>query len=374
MTDRKIRVGILGASGYTGADLIRLACRHPNIEIVFATADRKAGKALADVFPHLGRLKVPNLIAIEDIEWGGIEVEAVFCALPHATSQKVVKGILHGADHSLVDELIVEDADDIASSIKGKIKVIDLSADFRLRDLETYAEWYGKEHDAPELQKIAVYGLTEIYRDEIKKADLVACPGCYPTAALLSLIPLLDAKVITGEDIIIDAKSGVSGAGRSAKEQNLFTEVAEGMHAYAIASHRHAPEIEQELSRALGQSLLVNFTPHLVPMNRGEYETIYVKLSDGVTADDLRAVLTERYADEPFVHVVEKGMVPASRYVRGSNDCMIGVFEDRIPGRAMIIATIDNLVKGSSGQAIQNFNLMFGLPETTGLEQAPMFP
>lgn len=374
MTDRKIRVGILGASGYTGADLIRLVCRHPNIEIVFATADRKAGRPLAEVFPHLGRLQVPNLIAIEDIEWGGIEVDAVFCALPHATSQKVVKGIMHATDHSVVDELIVEGPEDIAASVKGEIKVIDLSADFRLRDLDTYAQWYGKPHDAPELQTEAVYGLTEIYREEIKKARLVACPGCYPTAALLSLIPLLDAKLIAGDDIIIDAKSGVSGAGRSAKEQNLFTEVSEGMHAYGVANHRHAPEIEQELSKAAGQSLIVNFTPHLVPMNRGEYETIYVKLRDGVTADDLRVALAERYADEPFVHVVEKGMVPASRYVRGSNDCMIGVFDDRIPGRAMIIATIDNLVKGSSGQALQNFNLMFGLPETTGLEQAPLFP
>lgn len=374
MRKSKLRVGILGASGYTGADLVRLLCRHPDVEIAFVTADRKAGRSLAEVFPHLGRLKVPDLISLEDIEWGGVEVDAVFCALPHATSQRIVKGILHEAKHNLVEELVAEAPEDIASSIQGDVKVIDLSADFRLRDLETYARWYGKDHDAPELQEIAVYGLTEIYRDQIRDARLVACPGCYPTAALLALIPLLETRLIQPDDIIIDAKSGVSGAGRSAKEANLFTEVAEGMHAYGVASHRHAPEIEQELSLFANTPVMVNFTPHLVPMNRGEYETIYVKLSDDVTADDLRAALDERYSAEPFVHVVPKDVVPASRHVRGSNDCMIGVFADRIPGRAIIVATIDNLVKGSSGQALQNFNLMFGLEETNGLEQAPLFP
>ena len=190
----------------------------------------------------------------------------------------------------------------------------------------------------------------------------------------MALVPLLERKLIKADDIIIDAKSGVSGAGRGAKEQNLFSEVAEGMHAYGVANHRHAPEIEQELARAAGQAMTVNFTPHLVPMNRGEYETIYVKLTDGASADDLRAALAERYDAEPFVHVVPKNIVPASRHVRGSNDCMIGVFEDRLPGRAIVVSTIDNLVKGSSGQAIQNMNLMYGLPEVTGLEQAPLFP
>jgi len=373
-TTQKFRVGILGASGYTGADLIRLLCRHPNVEIVFATAERNAHRTLADVFPHLGRLKVPDLITLEEIEWGGVEVDAVFCALPHATSQKIVKGILHETEHDLLDELIVEAPEDIASSIRGNVKVIDLSADFRIADLETYALWYGKDHDAPNLQKKAVYGLTELYREQIRDARLVACPGCYPTAALLALVPLLDQGLIRAEDIIIDAKSGVSGAGRSIKEQNLFAEVSEGMHAYGVASHRHAPEIEQELSKVAGGRVTVNFTPHLVPMNRGEYETIYVKLGDGVSADDLRVALAERYGLEPFVHVVPEGVVPASRHVRGSNDCMLGVFADRIEGRAIIVATIDNLVKGSSGQALQNFNLMFGLPEATGLEQAPLFP
>lgn len=372
--DRKFRVGILGASGYTGADLVRLLCRHPNVEIVFVTADRKAGRPLAEVFPHLGRLKVPDLISMEEIEWAGVEVDVVFCALPHATSQKVIKGMLHATRHSLLDELIVEQPEDIADDIRGEVKVIDLSADFRLRNLDTYAEWYGKTHDAPELQAKAVYGLPELYREDIRSASLVACPGCYPTAALIALAPLLERGLIAAEDIIIDAKSGVSGAGRGMKEQNLFAEVSEGMHAYGIAGHRHAPEIEQELSVAAGSTVTVNFTPHIVPMNRGEYETIYVRLGEGQTAADLRAALAERYADEPFVHVEPEGGVPASRYVRGSNDCMLSVFEDRIAGRAIVIATIDNLVKGSSGQAIQNMNLMLGLDEATGLEQAPLFP
>ncbi len=375
MADKEIyRVGILGASGYTGADLVRLLCRHPNAEIVFVTADRNAGRPLAEVFPHLSRLKVPDLISNDEVEWAGVEVDAVFCALPHATSQKVIMGMMHATRHTLLDELIVEQPEDIADDIRGEIKVIDLSADFRLRNVDTYAEWYGKTHDAPELQAKAVYGLPELYRDQIRSASLVACPGCYPTAALIALVPLLERGLIAGEDIIIDAKSGVSGAGRGIKEQNLFAEVSEGMHAYGVANHRHAPEIEQELSVAAGADIRVNFTPHIVPMNRGEYETIYVRLAEGQTAADLRDALSERYGDEPFVHVSPEGDVPASRYVRGSNDCMLSVFEDRLPGRAIIIATIDNLVKGSSGQAIQNMNLMLGLPEATGLEQAPLFP
>lgn len=373
-SQKKLRVGILGASGYTGAELVRLLCRHPNTEIVLMTADRKAGQSLDVVFPHLGRLDLPDLVALDDVEWGGLELDVVFCALPHAASQPIIKGLLHAVDHSVVDELIIEQEEDITSGIPGKVKIIDLSADFRLRDPDTYLEWYGKTHIAMDLQAEAVYGLTEIYREAIRKARLVACPGCYPTAALLTLIPLLRDGLIKADDIIIDAKSGVSGAGRSAKEANLFTEVAEGMHAYGVAKHRHSPEIEQELSAVAGAPISVTFTPHLIPMNRGEYETIYVKLAEGATADDLRDALARQYKDETFVHIVGKDVVPASRYVRGSNDCLISVFEDRIPGRAILISTIDNLVKGSSGQAIQNMNIMFGFPEALGLEQAPLFP
>jgi len=313
-------------------------------------------------------------LAIDDVEWAGLELDVVFCALPHATSQRIIKGILHETGHGFIDEMIVETPEDYANAIQGSVKVVDLSADFRLRDAETYAEWYGGEHDALELQKEAVYGLTEHYREDVKNARLVACPGCYPTAALLALIPLMNEHAISKDGIIIDAKSGVTGAGRSLREGNLFTEVSEGMHPYGIASHRHAPEIEQELSRAYGDDVLLTFTPHLVPMNRGELETIYVTLEDGKTASDLREILIDRYQSEPFVTIVDEGVVPATRHVRGSNNTVIGVFEDRVPGRAIIIATVDNLVKGSSGQAIQNMNLMFGLRETISLEQMPLFP
>ena len=374
LTEKKIRVGILGASGYTGADLVRLLVVHPNVEIVLMSAERKAGMAIGDAFPHLVGYDLPNLIALQDIEWRDIEVDVVFCALPHATSQEVIKGLLHATEHSLLDELIVETPSDLADSIRSEVKIIDLSADFRLRDPAIYADWYGRAHQAESVQKRAVYGLPELYRNEIEKADLVACPGCYPTAALLALVPLFDAKLIKTEDIMIDAKSGTSGSGRSLKEANLYAEVAEAMHPYGIGHHRHMPEIEQELALAANLPVRISFTPHLVPMNRGELETIYVKMHEGYSAADLKAALVERYAEEQFVTVLDGDRAPATRMVRGSNNCVLNVFEDRIAGRAIIIAAIDNLVKGSSGQAVQNMNLMMGFGEAAGLSQAPMFP
>lgn len=344
----EVRVAILGASGYTGAELVRMLAGHPEFRVTVLTGDRKAGQPLASVFPHLGMLKLPDLVAIADVDFS--QVDAVFCCLPHGTTQEVIAGL---PEH---------------------VSVVDLSADFRLTSLDAYAQWYGHEHKAPELQKKAVYGLTEIKRDAIRTARLVANPGCYPTSVQLPLVPLFKAGLIEAQDIVIDAKSGTSGAGRSAKEANLYCEVTEGIHAYGIASHRHAPEIEQELGLAAGQDVLVSFTPHLMPMSRGMLSTIYVRTAKGAKAADLRAELSRVYAAEPFVGVLPEGAVPATRHVRGSNFCLMNVFDDRQPGRVIVTSVIDNLVKGASGQALQNMNLMFGLPETTNLEQQPLFP
>lgn len=344
----EVRVAILGASGYTGAELVRMLAGHPEFRISALTGDRKAGQPLASVFPHLAMLDLPDLVAIGDVDFA--KVDAVFCCLPHGTTQEVIAGL---PEH---------------------VRVVDLSADFRLTSLDAYAQWYGHEHKAPELQKTAVYGLTEIKRDAIRNARLVANPGCYPTSVQLPLVPLLKAGLIEADDIVIDAKSGTSGAGRAAKEANLYCEVTEGIHAYGIASHRHAPEIEQELALAAGKDLLVSFTPHLMPMSRGMLSTIYLRAANGASADDMRAELARVYKDEPFVGVLPKGAVPATRHVRGSNFCFMNVFDDRRPGRVIITSVIDNLVKGASGQALQNMNLMFGLPETTNLAQQPLFP
>jgi N-acetyl-gamma-glutamyl-phosphate reductase len=347
----KIRIGVLGASGYTGADMVRLAARHPGVEIAALTANTHAGKAMAEVFPHFFMLGLPRLVEWEKVDW--TTLDAVFCGLPHGTTQEITAAVL-GANPA--------------------IKVIDMSADFRLRNMATYAEWYGHEHRAPDLQTEAVYGLTEHYRTLIERARLVACPGCYPTAALLALLPVVWPGLVDASDIVIDAKSGVSGAGRGLKQNTLFCEAGEGLSPYSIAKHRHAPEIEQELSAALGEPVKVNFTPHLIPMSRGELCTSYVRLAGAATVGDLREKLEETYRDEPFVHVAPAGVLPQTQNVRGSNYVQIGVFADRIDGRAIIVSVLDNLVKGSAGQALQNMNVMFGLEETAGLEQLPLFP
>ncbi|WP_029013349.1 N-acetyl-gamma-glutamyl-phosphate reductase [Niveispirillum irakense] len=343
-----VRIAILGASGYTGAELIRLLLRHPRARIVALTGERAAGKPVAEVFPHLAPYDLPALTKIADVDWSGVDF--VFCGLPHGTTQEVIAAL---PDH---------------------VRICDLSADFRLFNVDTYAEWYGHAHKAPALQESAVYGLCEVMREGIAGARLVANPGCYPTASQLPLIPLLQAGLIELEDIIIDAKSGVSGAGRDAKQGSLFGEVAEGIHPYGIASHRHAPEIEQGLSQAAGKDMLVAFTPHLMPMSRGILATTYVRMKPGATADDLRDCLRNAYGKEPFVKVLPDGVAPQTRHIRGSNFCLINVFADRLPGRAIIISAIDNLVKGASGQAVQNFNIMYGFDETLGLDVVPQFP
>ena len=344
----KAKIAILGASGYTGAELVRMLALHPGADIRILTADRKAGQKMIDVFPHLGDVPLPDLISINDADFSS--VDSVFCCLPHGTTQEVIAGL------------------------PTTLKIVDLSADFRLRDPATYAEWYGHPHQAEVLQTEAVYGLTEWARADVARARLIANPGCYPTSILLPLVPLLRKGLIETTGIIADSKSGVSGAGRAAKEANLYTEVTEGIHAYGIAGHRHLPEIEQELGVAAGTSVAMTFTPHLMPMSRGMLSTIYVRLGKGQTVETLKETLEATYRDEPFVRVLPGSMVPATRHVRGSNYCLINVFADRVPGQVIICSVIDNLVKGASGQAIQNFNVQFGFDETTGLRQQPMFP
>jgi N-acetyl-gamma-glutamyl-phosphate reductase len=350
--EQKAKIGILGASGYTGAELLRLLIGHPRVEIVLLTADRRAGKPVADVFPQFAPYSLPLLTAIEDADWKALGLDLAFCALPHATTQKVIADLLERAPAT---------------------KVVDLSADFRLADPAAYAHWYGHEHAALELQKEAVYGLTEVYRPQIKAARLVANPGCYTTCAELALIPLLKAKAIDPDEIVIDAKSGMTGAGRAAKEEMLFSEVSEGFHAYGVGHHRHMSELDQEFSKAAGREVVVSFTPHLVPMNRGILSTIYVR-GPKASPEDLHALLAKAYANEPFVHVLPFRTLPQTRHVRGSNMTFIGVTADRIPGRAIIVSALDNLTKGASGQAVQNMNVMLGLPETMGIDQVALFP
>ena len=350
--NERAKIGVLGASGYTGAELVRLLIRHPYADIALLTADRRAGKAMADVFPQFSPYRLPTLTAVDGVDWHALALDLVFCALPHGTTQAVIKDLL---------------------ARMPDLKIVDLSADFRLADPAVYARWYGHAHAAPELQKIAVYGLTEIYRSEVKAARLAANPGCYTSCAELPLIPLLRAKAIDPDEIVIDAKSGVTGAGRGLREEMLFAEVSEGFHAYGVGHHRHMAELDQEFSKAAGRDVVVTFTPHLVPMNRGILSTIYVRGRKAVP-QDLHAILLKSYAKEPFVHVLPFGLLPQTRHVRGSNMIFIGVAADRIAGRAIIGAALDNLTKGASGQAVQNMNLMLGFPETTGLDQVALFP
>ena len=350
--EKTAKIGVLGASGYTGAELLRLLIRHPGVEIAVLTADRRAGQHMRQVFPQFSPYALPKLLAIDAVDWKAQALDLAFCALPHATTQTVIKDLFAAAPST---------------------KVVDLSADFRLADTAAYARWYGHEHHAPELQKEAVYGLSELYREKIKAARLVANPGCYTTCAELPLIPLLSAKAIDPDAIIIDAKSGMTGAGRGAKEEMLFSEVAEGFHAYGVGRHRHMAELDQEFSSAAGREVIVSFTPHLLPINRGIFSTIYVR-GLKTSPDALHAILSRAYAGEPFVHLLPFGETPQTRHVRGSNMIFIGVAKDRVEDRAIICAALDNLTKGASGQAVQNMNLMLGFPETMGLEQVALFP
>jgi len=343
----KTNIAILGASGYTGAETIRLVMGHPKLELKALTGYSRAGQALEATYPNFAGYDLPPIQKWEDVDWTGID--AVFACLPHGASQETI------------------------AQIRDKVDcVIDLSADFRIKDPSLYEKTYGRPHGFPDLLGGAVYGLTEFARDDLEGADLVACPGCYPTCSLLSILPGAEAGLFDLSTIIIDAKSGVTGAGRKAKEGLIFSEVSDGAHAYSVSSHRHAPEIDQILTRLTGQDVLVSFTPHLIPMNRGMITTTYINLSSGVSFEELKNVYQERYKVEPFVHVIDG--VPQTRHIRGSNRFVLGMFQDRVPGRVILIGVIDNLTKGSAGQAIQNYNLVRGWDETLGLTHLAVFP
>ncbi len=340
----KHNVAVLGASGYTGAETIRLVHGHPHLELKALSGHSRAGQKLSDTYPNFGHKMIQKW---EDIDFSGIDT--VFACLPHGASQETI------------------------AQIKDKVgTVVDLSADFRLADPALYEETYGRPHAFTDLLETAVYGLTEFARDKLTGADLIACPGCYPTCSLLSLLPGIDAGLFDMGSIIIDAKSGVTGAGRKAKEGLIYSEVADGAHAYGIASHRHAPEIDQILERVSGQASRVSFTPHLIPMNRGMITTTYVRLKDGADIKAVRKGYESRYANEPFIRLMDAP--PQTRHVRGSNLFGLGIFEDRVPGQIILVGVIDNLVKGSAGQAVQNYNVAQGWDETLGLTALPVFP
>lgn len=345
---QKINIAILGASGYTGAELIRLLARHPFVNICALGAERKAGMKMRDVFVHLSVLDLPDFVKNDMIDYTNID--AVFCALPHGLTQNVIK------------------------NLPKHLKIIDLSADFRLRDLEDYQKYYGHTHQAPLLQDEFVYGLPEFYRDDIKKARYVANTGCYVASALLALMPVVAARCVRLDSLIIDAKSGVTGAGRTPSEATLFAEVNDGFKAYGVSGHRHSGEINQELSAIAGISVKPIFTPHLLPQSRGIFSTIYADLPDGVTVENVHDILVNHYQDAYFIKVLPLGVIPQTQFVKGSNFVMLGVSETADPNKIVIISCLDNLIKGASGQAIQNFNLMFDLDEHTALEQLPLFP
>lgn len=349
MTDTIKNAAILGASGYTGAEAVRLITGHPNLSLKALTGHSRAGQALSDVYPNFSMLGLPDIVTWQEVDWD--EIDVVFACLPHGASQ-----------------------DTIAQIIDKVETVIDLSADFRLKDPALYETTYGRSHDHTELLSGAVYGLTEYAREGLPGAKLVACPGCYPTCTLLSLLPAIDADMVELDRIIIDAKSGVTGAGRKANMGLIFSELADGAHAYGIGTHRHAPEIDQMLTHVTGEDVCVTFTPHLIPMNRGMITTSYLTLKPGVSVNDVRAAYKARYESEPFVHLQPADTAPQTRHVRASNHARIGIFADRKPGHIIVTAVIDNLTKGSSGQALQNLNIVQGWDETTGLNAPGVFP
>lgn len=343
------RIAVIGASGYTGVELLRLLSQHPATELVCVTSRQYAGQAVGDVFPSLqGSLD----LVFEDVNPEGLagRADLVFTAVPHQAAMGMIPELLAAG-----------------------CRVVDLSADFRINNVATYEAWY-QEHTAKELLSEAVYGLPELFCEQIPSARLIANPGCYPTSVALALAPLLENGLIDAATIIVDSKSGTSGAGRAAKVDVLYCEVNEGFRAYSLPRHRHTPEIEQTLSALAGKAVTISFTPHLLPVSRGILSTCYASLSGQLSLDTLHDVYQQRYAAETFVRVLPKGLLPNISQVRGSNYCDIGLAVDDRTGRVIVLAAIDNLVKGAAGQAVQNMNLMLSLPEHTGLMAPPVFP
>lgn len=345
-----IKVGIIGATGYAGSELVRILLGHKDVEIKWYGSRSYIDKKYASIYQNFFQLVDANCMD-DNMEVLADQVDVIFTATPQ------------GLCASLVNEEIL-----------SKVKIIDLSADFRIKDVKVYEEWYKLEHKSPQFIEEAVYGLCEINREDVKKARLVANPGCYTTCSILTCYPLVKEGIIYPNTIIVDAKSGTSGAGRGAKVDNLFCEVNENMKAYGVATHRHTPEIEEQLGYACGEKITINFTPHLVPMNRGILATAYASLKKDVTYEEVKAIYDKYYADEKFVRVLEKDVCPQTKWVEGSNYVDVNFKIDPRTNRIIMMGAIDNLVKGAAGQAVQNMNLMFGLKESEGLELVPMFP
>ena len=345
-----IKAGIIGSTGYAGQELVRLLMGHKEVEIVWYGSRSYIDKKYCDVFRNMFQI-VDDVCKEDHLEELANSVDVIFTATPQ------------GLCSSLVSEEVL-----------NKVKIIDLSADFRIKDVSIYEKWYGIKHQSPEFIEEAVYGLCEINREQVKGARLIANPGCYTTCSILTTYPLVKEGLIDNQSIIIDAKSGTSGAGRSAKVDNLFCEVNENMKAYGVATHRHTPEIEEQLGYAAGEELIINFTPHLVPMNRGILVTAYANLKEGVTEEAIRAAYDKYYKEEKFVRVLEPGVNPETRWVEGSNYTDVNFKVDPRTHRVIMMGALDNLVKGAAGQAVQNMNLIFGLKESEGLELVPMFP
>ena len=348
--EKMIKVGIIGATGYAGSELVRSLLGHKDVEIKWYGSRSYIDKKYASIYQNFFQL-VDATCMDDNMEALADQVDVIFTATPQ------------GLCASLVNEEIL-----------SKVKIIDLSADFRIKDVKVYEEWYKLEHKSPQFIEEAVYGLCEINREDVKKARLVANPGCYTTCSILTCYPLVKEGIIDPNTIIVDAKSGTSGAGRGAKVDNLFCEVNENMKAYGVATHRHTPEIEEQLGYACGEKITINFTPHLVPMNRGILATAYASLKKDVTYEEVKAIYDKYYADEKFVRVLEKDVCPQTKWVEGSNYVDVNFKIDPRTNRIIMMGAIDNLVKGAAGQAVQNMNLMFGLKESEGLELVPMFP